>query len=79
MQKKLYVLTRSSPSLLTYFDPDEEINYELFKRGVIDIISGQKEKVKLSEDDVKTLFYLIDEETRGYLTADSIAERLENI
>lgn len=52
MQKKLFILThgQKSMSLLTYFDhyEDEEINYEQFRGGVIDIVSGQKEKIKLS-------------------------------
>lgn len=47
MQKKIMILTISSMqnySLLTYFDSfeEEEITYEQFKRGIIDIISNNK-------------------------------------
>lgn len=53
MQKKLLVLTHNTQnhiSLINYFDSfdNEEILYEQFRRGVIEVISGQKEKIKLS-------------------------------
>lgn len=76
MQKKLLVLTLGSQnySLATYFDQyeDEEITYDLFKKGIIDIISNHKEKVKLSEDDVKTTFHLLDDEKNGFITVKQI-------
>lgn len=66
MQKKLFLLIngqQNSLSLLNYFDhyEHEDISYDRFKKGVIDIISGHKDKVKLSEDDVKTIFHLLDQ------------------
>jgi hypothetical protein len=65
MQKKLLILSHGSQSysLTTYFDrfEEEEISYDQFKKGIIEIISNCKEKVKLSEDDVKTIFHLLDE------------------
>lgn len=31
-----------------------------------------KEKVKMSEDDIKTLFYVLDENEKGYITIKEI-------
>jgi hypothetical protein len=50
----------------------------VFKKGIIESISNCKEKLKLSYDDVKTIFHLLDEETRNFVTVKDI-ERLRNL
>ena len=47
------------------------------KNGILTIISDIKEKIKISEDDVKTLFHVLDEEKQGFITIDDI-EKLKD-
>jgi Ca2+-binding EF-hand superfamily protein len=82
MEKKLKVLTDPyySPNIFTVFNEisAEGIGYEEFRTGILTIITNIKEKIRISEDDIKSLFYLLDDKSRGYIIEDSI-ERLKNL
>lgn len=37
-----------------------EINYEQFKGVILSILEESKDKIKMSEDDIKTIYYVLD-------------------
>lgn len=63
MHKKLRLLTDPFhyPNLLNVFDdwPEESIEYEKFKEGVLKVITNIRDKIRMSEDDIKTMFSLL--------------------
>jgi hypothetical protein len=41
------------------------MNYDEFRERVIEVLAGMREKVKMSEDDIKTIFFVLDAEHLG--------------
>lgn len=64
MEKKLKLLTNQFhyPNIYTVFDgqPDINIDFETFRSGILTIITDMRDKIKISEDDIKTIFYILD-------------------
>ena len=56
----------------------DELSYEEFKEVVLGVLGEIREKVKMSEDDIKTIFYVLDGEKQGKITPEAI-EKLRNI
>lgn len=55
-----------------------EFNYEQFKNLIVRLLAEVREKIKISEDDIKTLFFILDHEKYGAITKDNIKE-LKNL
>lgn len=64
MEKKLKLLTNQFhyPNIYTVFDGQSDINidYDTFRSGILTIITDMRDKIKISEDDIKTIFYILD-------------------
>jgi hypothetical protein len=45
-----------------------------FKKGILKIFSESREKHKISEDDIKTMFYLLDTDKEGELIEDNFTK-----
>ena len=82
MQKKLKFISDSFhyPNIFTIFDdyPDEEIDYQKFKTGILEVITEIRDKVKMSEDDIKTIFHLIKQPDVDYVRLENI-QKLKNL
>lgn len=82
MHKKLKLLTDPFhyPNIFTVFDdyPNEEISYDKFKSGVLEVISDIRDKIKMSEDDIKTIFHIINQEQKGFVKLEDI-QKLKNL
>ena len=60
MKKKINCLTlEQQMNIFTVFEGSQKINYETFRNGIINIINNNKDKIKISEDDIKTLFHVL--------------------
>ena len=82
MEKKIRLLTNQFhyPNIFTVFNdvPNSTIDYELFRSRVLLVIADLREKIKISEDDIKTLFFVLEEEETGSITLENL-EKLKNI
>lgn len=59
------------PNIYTVFDGqpnDVSLDYDTFRSGILTIITDMRDKIKISEDDIKTIFFILDEEEKGNLT-----------
>ena len=78
MQKKIKLLTNEYhyPNIFNVFDqfPETYIDYELFKNGIVTVIGDIKDKIKMSEDDIKTLFHVLDEDETNHITIEDIEQ-----
>lgn len=43
----------------------KEIDYDIFRKGLLAAIAPIREKIKISEEDIKTIFYILDSEHKG--------------
>ena len=81
MQKKVKILTNEFhyPNIFSVFGHHSSgnITYEDLKNGILTVISDIKEKIKISEDDVKTIFHVLDEENQGFITINDV-EKLKD-
>ena len=52
------------PNVFTVFNDvaDDRIDYELFRARILVVITDLRDKIKISEDDIKTLFHVLEEE-----------------
>ena len=60
----------------------DQIYYELFKKGVVSLLRKVdhdfvKEKLTMSEDDIKAVFTILDDKKNGYITINDL-ELLKN-
>ena len=82
MDKKIRLLTNQFhyPNIFTVFNdvPDEIIDYELFRSRVLLVIADLRDKIKISEDDIKTLFHVLEEEGAGKIALPDL-EKLKNM
>ena len=91
MQKKLKLLTNQFhyPNIFTVFDdhPQEEITYEKFKEGILTIISDIRDKIRISQDDIKTIFHILADGEQERITfvdiqklkdLDQIGQKMKN-
>ena len=82
MDKKIRLLTNQFryPNIFTVFNdvPNSTIDYELFRSKILLVIADLREKIKISEDDIKTLFFVLEEEEAGSITLENL-EKLKNI
>ena len=46
-----------------------DFSYEEFRELIVLILGSLKEKVKMSEDDIKTIFFVLDQHHKGIVTA----------
>ena len=69
MEKKIKLLSNQFhyPNIFTVFNdvPQENIDYQLFRARILLVIADLRDKIKISEDDIKTLFYVLEEEEGG--------------
>ena len=72
MEKKIRLLTNQFhyPNIFNVFDDHTElqIGYEKFREGILSIIGDIKDKIRISEDDIKTLFFILGEGEEGVIT-----------
>lgn len=52
--------------------PHEIIDYELFRARVLLVIAELRDKIKISEDDIKTLYYVLEDEEGQKITLQSL-------
>ena len=69
MDRKIKLLTNQFhyPNIFTVFDDyaEEMIDYEVFKTRLLMIVADLRDKIKISEDDIKTLFSVLMELEEG--------------
>jgi len=53
-------------------------NYEQFKNVIVNLLTEIREKIKISEDDIKTIFFILDTDKSGSITVSNIKE-LKNL
>lgn len=82
MEKKIRVLTNQKENVNIFSilekDSKNNIRYDDFRTTVVGMLSELRQKIKISEDDIKTIFYILDNEKQGFVTAQDI-EGLKNV
>jgi Ca2+-binding EF-hand superfamily protein len=57
----------------------EEFSYEEFRELIVMILGTLREKVKMSEDDIKTIFFIMDSQHRGMVAVQEMAVLKEGV
>lgn len=49
-----------------------QLNYQEFKELIVAIVGSMKERLRVSEDDIKTLFFVLDPQKNGVLGLEEL-------
>ena len=72
MVKKVDLIGRTLKDANPFEGVKEQISYHVFKKIAMKIFNFNYERIKISEDDIKTIFFLLDTEKKGELTAEAL-------